>query len=136
MFFNTLIADPDRPKFDFKEGVLTIFGNCIPENPDFSLGILFNEIFQYIKFHDSFTLIFKFSYVNSRSSKNFLTFFQNLTEIVGKDKKKDIRVIWHSPHVDEDMAELGEFYKEQSDNFAKKNNIKKLNFKLKFYNYE
>jgi hypothetical protein len=136
MFFCTLIADPDRPKFDFKEGILTVYGNCIPENPDYSLGILFHEIYEYIKFHNSFTLILKFSCVSTLSSKSFLSFFTKLTEIVGKETKKDIRVIWHSPHIDEDIAELGEFYKEQSENFSKKNKIKKLNFKLKFYNYE
>lgn len=135
MFFCTLPADPDRPKFDFKEGVLTLHGNCIPENCDFSLGFLFNEIYEYIKFHESFTLVLKFAYVNSKSSKSFLLLFLNLTEIAGK-QKKDIRVIWHSPHIDEDMAELGEFYKEQSEIYSKKNKIKKLNFKLKFYNYE
>lgn len=136
MFFDTLAHDPDRPKLEFKEGVLTLTGNCMPEDCDYTLGTLFQEIYGYIKFHDSLTLVFKFSNVGTTSSKMFLEFFLKLNTIQRDEKGKKIRVYWHSPHVDEDIAELGEFYKEQSDNMAKKGNYKALFFKLKFYNYE
>lgn len=135
MFFDTLAHDPDRPPMEFKEGILTLTGNCMPENCDYTLGTLFKEIYDYLKYHDSLTLIFKFSNVNTTSSKLFLELFLKLNSIQ-KDEKKKIRVYWHSPHVDEDISELGEFYKEQSDKMAKKNKHKPLYFKLKYYNYE
>jgi len=136
MFFDTLPHDPERPDLIFKDGVLTLTGNCMPENCDFTLGILFAEIFEYLKFHDALTINFRFANVGTASSKMFLEFFIKLNEVHKTQKQKKIRVYWHSPHVDEDIYELGEFYKEQSDKLAKKGNYKALYFKLKNYQYE
>jgi hypothetical protein len=136
MFFDNLPHDPDRPPLTFKEGVLTLSGNCMPENSEYTLGILFAEIFEYLKFHDCFTILFKFSHITTTPSSMFLSLISRLNELQRTQKKKKIIIYWYSPHVDEDISELGEFYRDQSAIMAKKGKYKPITFKLKFYEYE
>ena len=136
MFFDTLPEDPCRPPLQFDKGILRLSGNCMPEDCDFTLGILFNEIYEYLKYNDSFTLVFRFANVGTASSKMFLDFFKKLNAIHAAEKQKKIRIYWYYPHIDEDIEELGIFYKEQSDLMARKGNYKQLYFKLKSYEYD
>jgi hypothetical protein len=140
MWFNTLPYDPEAPEIDFKNGILKLSGRCIPSDVDITLGIIFDEIFKYLETGSNLVLSFKFDYVNTSSSKKFTDFFTRLNLIRKEDLKKktkrEIEVYWFSPIIDEDMEELGKYYKENSDSLAKKSKYKPIKFNLKIYRYE
>lgn len=140
MWFNTLPYDPEAPKIDFKDGILTLSGNCIPTDGKATLSVIFDEIEQYLNQGLDLTLIFKFDHVNTSSSHKFIDLFFNINQVrkldCEKKSKRKITIVWCSPRIDEDMEELGQYYKEYSDGQAAKNNFKKIDFKLKIYRYE
>ena len=140
MWFNTLPYDPEAPKINFKDGVLTLSGKCIPTDGKATLGIIFTEIEDYLNQGLDFTIIFKFDAVNTTSSSKFIDLFFKMNQIRNLDcekkSKRKINIVWSSPKIDEDMEELGQYYKEYSDGQADKNNFKKIDFKLKLYRYE
>jgi hypothetical protein len=135
-YFISLPYDTEAPKIDYKEGVLKLYGHCIPSEPDSTLSFLFEAILLHIEHYNELTILFKFDSVNTSSSKKFSQLFNKFNAMKSQNKKYKINIIWSYPKIDEDMQELGEFYKLNSDTLAKKGNYPKINFKLKSYNYD
>lgn len=139
-YFQNLPVDHDAPKYKYFEGILNLFGKCIPDDSEISLTPIFEEAYKIVKDGLSLTISMKFEYINTKSSKKFLDLFLRLNEFRKKDfelkSKREIFILWHSPKVDEDIIELGEFYQEFSDGLAKKGKYPKIKFILKTYNYE
>jgi hypothetical protein len=140
MWFQTLQQDADRPLIDFKDGILLLYGKCIPQNANESLDELFDEMLNYLNTGLDLTILFKFDAVNTTSSKKFGELIVELNKIRESDCEKKsnrkINIIWSSPKIDEDMQELGEYYRDCSDGQAQKFGFKKIVFKLKTYNYD
>lgn len=142
MKFDHLEYNPEAPVLKFIEKIDGIIVNrleftnrCIPIEPDYTLAPIFNIIWDFLESENKLELIFKFSALNTKSVRMFMRFFNKLNEIKSKDFKKSISIIWLSPTIDEDMQELGELYRDYSNNLAKKGKYRKIYFKLKTYNY-
>jgi len=135
MFFQNLPYDPEAPKYEYKDGILTLSGNCVPTEPDDSLRAIFVEIYEHVENHD-LTIIFKFFAINSRTIKKFSRLITRLNEVKKNNKDRKLAFYWYYPSIDESIEELGEFYKNYNDSLARDGKYSKIKFKLKSYNYD
>lgn len=97
----------DRPwiKFLFSEGIISIGGKSLPEDPFDFYEPLISSVKRYSEENDK-NLIFqvKFDYFNTASSKMILEIFESLPE--------NSVIEWYYFEDDEDMQEAGEEYME------------------------
>lgn len=140
MWWQDIPYDPELPLIDFKEGILKLTGRCIPMNPEITLPPLFHAIYNYLDKGNPLTIIFKFDAINSTSSKRFIDFFVRVNEYLWKSEKKrknrKFEFFWFYPSDDELMEQLGSYFKECNEREAKIHKYRKINFKLKEYNYD
>jgi hypothetical protein len=102
---------PNAPKVDFlaKEGLLSIEGRSIPENPGDFYKPLIHWAQEYFKSPNSLTTItIKLEYINSGSSKSLLEFFRYIKEQHSIGHQCIVK--WHAEDDDESVQELGEHY--------------------------
>jgi len=139
-WFTQLPYDASAPLISYKDGILKLYDLCIPENPDESLDPLFNEISEFLKTGSNLVIIMEFKAVNSGTSKKFINLFKTLNQFRAADwlfkSKRNIEILWKSPRPDEDMIELGKYYKRFSDKLAKVGKYRKIDFTIKLYNYD
>lgn len=102
---------PNAPRVDFiaNEGVLSIEGRSIPENPGDFYKPLLQWAYDYFKNPNKLTTItIKLEYINSGSSKSLLEFFRFIKEQYSNGHQCIIK--WHAEEDDESVRELGEHY--------------------------
>jgi hypothetical protein len=97
------------PEVSFRpeRGVLTLTGECYPENPTAFFGPIFSALERHFRAAppDEFLLRCELSYVNSASTKALRRLFR-LLDAMGQHRVK-IRVDWAHEPDDETMIELG-----------------------------
>jgi hypothetical protein len=102
---------PNTPKIDFvsEEGIMSLEGRSIPENPADFYQPLFKWLQDYFKNPKSETqVVIKLEYINSGSSKSMLDFLRQLKEQHIKGNKCVIK--WYYEEDDESVQELGRHY--------------------------
>jgi hypothetical protein len=138
--FQNIDFDKEAPLIDFKDGVLLLYGLCIPTNPQASLTPIFELISKYLNQDLDLILIMKFKAVNSSSSKMFIDLIIILNDFRKKDSisnsKRNIEIIWCSFKQDIDIEELGEYYQLCNETLSKQGKYKQIKFNLKKVNYE
>ena len=137
--FQHISVDSQIPKINAIDGILSLYGNCDPDNADLALNELFDAIYSHLKKSKSLTIDFKLYFMNTGSSKKFANLIEKLNDYRAKDEfinsERKLVIVWRYDKTDEDMKELGEFYKTYSDSLAKKGKYKPINFKFYSYNY-
>jgi hypothetical protein len=101
----------NTPKIDFKvnEGLLTIEGRSIPENPAEFFKPIINWVADYFAITKIKTeLVIKLEYINSGSSKSLLEFLRRFKDESAKGHECVIK--WYYEEDDESVQELGEHY--------------------------
>jgi hypothetical protein len=92
------------------EGVLTIEGRSIPEDPEAFYNNVYTNMLEYYKAPRKLTTFnFQFEYINSGSSKFILKFFLLIKQQY--DAGNDCVVNWHYEEDDENILDLGRHYK-------------------------
>ena len=96
--------DKEKSRFEF-------YGKSLPEDPNEFFKPIINWFKEYVKNpNKETTLIFKFDYFNTASSKKILDILSTCQEI--HKKKLPIIVNWYYRPTDEDMLETGETFSE------------------------
>ncbi len=97
-------------ELDPAQGVLTIEGRSIPENPESFYNIVYSSLAEYYKSPQKLTTFnFQFEYINSGSSKFILRFFHLIKKQY--DAGNDCVVKWYYEEDDENILDLGQHYK-------------------------
>ncbi len=92
------------------EGVLTIEGRSIPEDPEAFYNGVYSTMLEYYKTPQKLTSYhFQFEYINSGSSKFILKFFLLIKKQY--DAGNDCIVNWYYEEDDENILDLGRHYK-------------------------
>ncbi len=92
------------------EGVLTIEGRSIPEDPEAFYSGVYTTMLEYYKAPQKLTSFhFQFEYINSGSSKFILKFFLLIKKQY--DAGNDCIVNWYYEEDDENILDLGRHYK-------------------------
>lgn len=110
MYFQNIPYEPDSPKVEYKEGVLTLSGKAIPSDADFVWFPILQDFKNYALSGQPLTVIFKFDYYNTASARYLSTMFKIMNEM--HLLNKNIDVYWYYYDIDETMKELGEMYQE------------------------
>jgi len=129
--------------------IVLLSDRCMPLNPHTDMLWLFSAIYKSLGYAYTFEnglvklpgnygtkliIHFKFSLLSTKSSKKLIQLFINLNFIKLANPDLDIRIIWFYPEIDEDLMEIGEYYKTNSDSQIK-DKKNKIHFKLKSYVY-
>lgn len=103
---------PTTPLIDFRaaSGKFLVEGRSIPEDP----GLFFDPVYKWLEEYFSSPAAdsvfdFKLEYINSGSSKYFLTLLKFIASHHGKASSCTIN--WHYEEDDESVLELGQHYK-------------------------
>ena len=97
-------------ELDPAQGILTIEGRSIPENPESFYNVVYSSMLAYYRSPQKLTTLnFQFEYINSGSSKFILRFFQLIKKEY--DAGNDCIVNWYYEEDDENILDLGEHYK-------------------------
>ena len=110
MYFQNLPYDPDSPKIEYSEGVLTFSGKAIPTDADFVWFPVLQDFKAYALSGQPLTVIFKFDYYNTASARYLSTMFKIMNDM--HFLNKNIQVFWYYYDIDDNMKELGEMYQE------------------------
>jgi len=110
MFFNSLPYDPDAPKVEYSNGILTFKGRAIPEDASMTWIPIIDELRQCIRAHDGMIINFRFDYYNTKSSHWLVYLFTIVDTCVSEGKK--IELNWFYPEDDETLEGLGENFKD------------------------
>lgn len=105
----TKTTNTPKVEFSASNGVLTIEGRSIPENPSEFYKPLIQWAIEYFTHPKPLTeFVFKLEYINSGSSKSLLEFLRVIREQHLKGNECIIK--WHYEEDDESVQELGEHY--------------------------
>lgn len=110
MYFQNIPYEPDSPKIEYLNGVLTISGKAIPSDADFVWLPVIYDFKKYQKTDFPLTVVFKFEYYNTASARYLTSIFKILNEM--HLRNKNVVVYWYYYDIDETMKELGEMYQE------------------------
>ena len=97
-------------ELDPANGVLTIEGRSIPENPESFYSVVYSSMEQYYESPQRLTTFnFQFEYINSGSSKFILRFFHLIKKQY--EAGNDCIINWYYEEDDENILDLGQHYK-------------------------
>lgn len=103
-------ATRKTPEVNFKaEGILTLKGRSIPEDPSKFYDVLFLWVADYCSHpQPSTTVNVDLEYFNSGTSKSLLNILRVLVDL--KNKNNSVNINWHYETGDDDIFERGEYY--------------------------